>query len=134
MKTLKNKLKAKYYAAGASMTMGTLALSTPGHAAAPNFSSISSSITDSMSGLPGLISGVSYLMGLLLAALGIMKIKDHVEQPTSIPLKDGAIRLAGGGALLTTGYVATTMLNTIGTGNVVDQQGLRQVGDGFFQG
>lgn len=69
-------------------------------AEAANFSDIARNITTSIEELPGLISGVAYnMMGLLLAVLGIMKIKDHVENPGNTPLKDGTIRLLAGGAL-----------------------------------
>ena len=83
--------------------------------AAHNFSDIASNITDSVAELPGLISGVTYLVGLLMGALGIMKIKDHVENPTQTPMKDGAVRLAAGGALFGLPIVFESMLNTIGT-------------------
>ena len=73
-------------------------------------------------------------MGLVLAALGVMKVKDHVENPGNTPLQHGAIRLVAGGGLLTLGYLATTMLNTVGDGNVVEQQGLNRVGAGFVDG
>jgi len=136
MKILKTKLKQKYYMSAAAATLGMMGMSNDafaqiGGAGGPNFSTISGSITNSMADLPGLVSGVSYIMGLLLGALGIMKIKDHVENPTNTPLKDGAVRLAAGGALLTTGYVATTMLNTVGDGAIVEQRGLNRVGAGF---
>lgn len=80
-----------------------------------NFSDIASNIGDSIAELPGLISGMAYLVGLLMGALGIMKIKDHVENPTQTPMKDGAVRLAAGGALFGLPIVFESMLNTIGT-------------------
>lgn len=80
-----------------------------------NFSTIAGNITDSIAELPGLISGMAYLVGLLMGALGIMKIKDHVENPTQTPMKDGAVRLAAGGALFGLPIVFESMLNTIGT-------------------
>ena len=58
---------------------------------------------------------MAYLVGLLMGALGIMKIKDHVENPTQTPMKDGAVRLAAGGALFGLPIVFESMLNTIGT-------------------
>ena len=84
-------------------------------AAGQNFSDIASNIGDSIAELPGLISGMAYLVGLLMGALGIMKIKDHVENPTQTPMKDGAVRLAAGGALFGLPIVFESMLNTIGT-------------------
>ena len=84
-------------------------------AAGQNFSTIAGNIGDSIAELPGLISGMAYLVGLLMGALGIMKIKDHVENPTQTPMKDGAVRLAAGGALFGLPIVFESMLNTIGT-------------------
>ena len=83
--------------------------------AANDFSDIAGNITDSIAELPGLVSGMAYLVGLLMGALGIMKIKDHVENPTQTPMKDGAVRLAAGGALFGLPIVFESMLNTIGT-------------------
>lgn len=80
-----------------------------------NFSSIGRNITESIEELPGLISGLAYMMGLLLGVVGVLKIKDHVENPSQTPLKDGAIRLAAGGALFAIPIVTEAMLNTIGT-------------------
>lgn len=79
------------------------------------FSTIARNINQSIEELPGLISGVSYMLGLLLGVLGILKIKDHVENPTQTPIKEGAIRLVSGGALFGLPVVFESMLNTIGT-------------------
>lgn len=80
-----------------------------------NFSTIARNINNSIAELPGLISSVSYMLGLLLGVLGILKIKDHVENPTQTPIKEGAIRLVSGGALFGLPIVFESMLNTIGT-------------------
>ena len=47
----------------------------------------------------------------VIGTLGILKIKDHVENPPGTPLKEGAIRLLTGGALLT----MPTMLDVVQT-------------------
>ena len=108
-----NKTSLKFQAA---FIVGFL---TAGNAhAANNFSNIAENITESIAELPGLVSAVSYLFGLLLGTLGILKIKDHVENPTQTPMKDGAIRLAAGGALFGLPIVFESMLNTIGTTGV----------------
>ncbi len=82
---------------------------------AATFSTIAENMTESIEELPGLLTGLSYMFGLLMGVLGILKVKDHVENPTQTPLKDGAIRMASGGALFALPIVYEAMLNTIGT-------------------
>ena len=89
--------------------------------AGTNFSTIAANINNSIVNLPFLLSSLAYMFGLLLAVLGIMKIKDHVENPGQTPLKDGSIRLAAGGGLFAIPIVSDAMLGTIGSsgsGNV----------------
>lgn len=103
------------YAAGAAFTVGMFSCADLAHAqAANNFSDIAENISDSISELPGMVSGISYMVGLLLGVLGIFKIKDHVENPGKTPMKDGAIRLAAGGALFALPIVMEAMQTTIG--------------------
>tara|TARA_B100001989_G_C24541461_1_gene467830 strand:- start:2362 stop:2754 length:393 start_codon:yes stop_codon:yes gene_type:complete len=110
------KTKASYYKLGAAMTAGMIAASSTAHAGGNNFSSIASNITASIGSLPALLSALAYMFGILLGVLGIMKIKDHVENPTQTPLKDGCIRLAAGGALFALPIVFEAMFETTGTG------------------
>jgi len=105
-------LKYKLLSAQAALIVGMI--SSDAHAG-NNFSNIARNINSSIEELPGLLTGVAYMMGLLFGVLGIMKIKDHVENPTQTPIKDGAIRLAAGGALFGLPIVFESMLNTIGT-------------------
>ena len=112
--------KKTYHSMGAAMTVGLIASSNSAYAAAGNtFSDISNNIGTSVSSLPGLISGMAYLFGTLIGVLGIMKIKDHVENPTQTPLKDGAIRLAAGGGLFALPIIYEAMFETVGTGTQV---------------
>lgn len=85
-----------------------------------DFSNIAKNITTSIEDLPGLLTGVSYMMGILLGVLGILKIKDHVENPGNTPLQHGAIRLAAGGGLFALPIVYESMMNTIGQGAGVE--------------
>ena len=107
-------IKNKSLQMAAAFTAGYMMTTTTAHA--NNFSSIASNITTSISSLPSLLSALSYMFGILLGVLGIMKIKDHVENPGQTPMKDGAIRLAAGGALLALPIIFEAMLETSGSG------------------
>jgi hypothetical protein len=109
------KIKTTYYTMGAAMTVGMLA-STEAKAA-NNFGSIAANINSSIESLPGLVAAIAYLVGLLLAVLGVMKIKDHVENPSQTPLKDGAIRLLAGGMLFGLPILLEAMTETLNSGN-----------------
>ena len=107
-----------------AIMLGTAAAVSSGsaYAAAPpagnNFSAISTNIATSIADLPGLMSAIAYLMGVILGILGVLKIKDHVENPTQTPLKDGAVRLAVGGALFALPILFESMTNTVGQSTV----------------
>jgi hypothetical protein len=93
-----------------------------------DWSTIAQNISNSIALLPGMLSGIAYMMGMLFGALGVLKMKDHVENPTQTPLKDGAIRMASGGALFALPMVFEAMRNTIGTtGNEVQAATLHRV-------
>lgn len=99
----------------ASLVTGLLASKD---AEANSFTSISQTITSQIGGLPGFLTAIAYIMGVILAVLGILKIKDHVENPSQTPLKEGAIRLAAGGALFVVPIITEAMQNLIGQGGV----------------
>jgi drug/metabolite transporter (DMT)-like permease len=109
----------------AAFVSGYMLTSQPAHA--NNFSNIAQNIITSMANLPGLLSGVSYMFGILIGVLGILKIKDHVENPNNTPLKDGAIRLAAGGGLFALPIVYQAMFNTIGNDTSTTAAALNQV-------
>lgn len=120
--------KATSYAS-ASLVVGLMSASEANAAAAntASFSTISQTITSQIGGLPGFITALSYIMGTLFAVLGILKIKDHVENPSNTPLKDGAIRLAVGGGLFTVPLITAAMQNLVGTGTGTQTQALQNV-------
>jgi len=112
----------------AAVTVGFLAAASDAQAAGNDFSDIARNITGSIEELPGLVTAISYMLGLLLGVVGVLKLKDHVENPTQTPMKDGAIRLATGGALFGLPIVFESMLNTIGTtGASIEPAQLRKV-------
>lgn len=110
--TKKLNRKALTLSVGLSLAMSMGA----SQAHANNFGSIASNIANSIATLPGLLTAVAYLFGLVLGVLGILKIKDHVENPGQTPLKDGAIRLAAGGALFALPIIFEAMFETVDQG------------------
>lgn len=119
--------KKSYNKLGAVMVAGMVVGQAGTAHAGNNFSNIAANITASIQDLPGLLSALSYMFGVLLGVLGVMKVKDHVENPTQTPLKDGAIRLAAGGALFALPILYEAMFNTVGTGTTVDAAKLKKV-------
>lgn len=120
MLTLKNLNKTTLVASAALVAVMASSPAFAGN----NFNNIAQNITNSISDFPTLLSALSYLFGLLLGVLGVMKVKDHVENPTQTPLKEGAIRLAAGGALFALPIMFEAMSNTIGTGTAQSQANL----------
>ncbi len=50
--------------------------------------------------IPGLIGGLAYLLGVFLAVMALIKLKDHVNDPRQTPLSDSIKRFVAGGAFL----------------------------------
>lgn len=108
-----NKLNRLGAYTSASLVTGLLASKD---AEANSFTTISQTITSQIGGIPGFLTAIAYIMGVIFAILGILKIKDHVENPSQTPLKEGAIRLAAGGGLFVVPIITEAMQNLIGTG------------------
>lgn len=108
-------MKKTYYKMGVALTLGMMAPGASYAQGTNNFNSIAENINESIASLPSLLSALSYLIGLIFGVLGIMKIKDHVEEPTKTELKDGAVRLAAGGALFALPIIFEAMFETIGS-------------------
>lgn len=86
---------------------------------ADNVNKVLDSIITSVDGLPGFISALTYLLGLLAGVTGLLKIKDHVESPDQNPLREGVVRLIVGGALFAIPTVYQAMSASIGGGGGV---------------
>ncbi|MDY0029751.1 MAG: hypothetical protein RBR86_07395 [Pseudobdellovibrionaceae bacterium] len=113
---LKHKLNKLSAMTGAAFVMGTLLSSSAEAGATKKFNDIANNIIGGIDTLPGFLSAISYMMGMLFAVLGILKIKDHVENPTQTHLKDGAIRLAVGGGLFMIPIITESMQTLVGDG------------------
>lgn len=89
---------------------------------ANNISAINTNIVTSISNTPMLVSGLSYLLGLILGMMGVVKLKQHVEDPRSTPLREPVIRFLAGGALLAIPSIYDAAVQTIGVSPFTDVQ------------
>lgn len=120
-------IKKQSLKVSALTVVGLLSGAEDAAATGKNFSTIANNVTTSIESLPGLLTGVAYMLGILLGVLGILKIKDHVENPTQTPLQHGAIRLVAGGGLFALPIVYEAMQSTIGSGTAVSAAELNKV-------
>lgn len=128
-KYIANKLNRMGAVTGAAFVMGMMSTSSAHATGTPtnSFNTIATNILNGINTLPGFLSGVCYMMGMGLAVLGILKIKDHVENPSQAHLKDGAIRLAVGGGLFMIPIITESMQTLIGTGNATQASTVRRI-------
>ncbi len=56
-------------------------------------------VINSSASLPGFISGIAYMMGMIMAVTAMIKLKDHVENPSQTPISAAVKRFVAGGAL-----------------------------------
>ena len=95
--------------------LGAASCENPGK---DNFSNVAKCMTQSVENVPGLLTALAYLMGLLLGSMAIVKMKEHVENPSQTPFKDCAVRLAAGGALFALPILYEAMINTTGNNGI----------------
>lgn len=111
-------MKLNTHKLAAAVTVGMMVASTDARAGGTGgMADVTDNIVTSTSNLPNLISIVAYIAGLAMAVFGIMKIKEHVDNPGQVKLKDGIIRLGVGGALLVLPFILNVMSDTISAGN-----------------
>ena len=92
-------------------------LSNLGGFGTPNVNGIMASIIRSLQGMPSLITAVAYLLALVLGISGLFKLKDHVEKPDNVPMREGIIRFLVAGALISLPTVYAAMQTLIDGGD-----------------
>ena len=80
--------------------------------------------------VPDLVAFLSYIGGTALAALGVVNLKQHVENPGNTPMKNGLAKLGFGGMLLALPTLTETMLETTEGGG---QAQFQNFNDGSLQ-
>ena len=82
-----------------------------------NFNTLLFNIAAYSDSIPGLISALSYLLAILLMASGILKLREHVEEPEKVTLKEPITRLLIAGALFGMPNIFEAIYTTVaGTG------------------
>jgi hypothetical protein len=109
---------------GALATVATLSLVAQPAAAANTFSTVSTNLIASFQTIPGLLSALCYMTGIILVILGVIKIKEHMEKPDQTPLKEGITKLVVGGALLVLPFILSVVAGTVDAGGTGDVTGV----------
>ena len=99
---------SNYYSGLSGMLSGVT-----GGIANEDFNYLLSSIINSIRDVPGLVTGISYLLGILFGTIGLFNIKNHIENPEQNPLKNGIIRILTAGALFALPTLWEAMQTTI---------------------
>ncbi len=97
------------------LALSALLFSNPAFAT-NEVNAVAENMVTSVEELPGLIAALAYALGILLGVLGILKLKDHVQNPTQTPLRTGMIRLIAGGALFALPMINRAVFVTIAGG------------------
>lgn len=99
-----------------------------------DLNALTNSALESIKRVPYLISVVSYLLGLMITAIGVLKIKDHVENPEQVQIKEGVVRLLTGGALLAMPTIYNAMFELFdgAGGSIVSAIGSAMAALGFL--
>lgn len=63
--------------------------------------------------IPGFLSFIAYIFGVFLGFMGIMKLKDHVENPNQVQIWDPIKRFIAGGAFFALPTVARALQETV---------------------
>lgn len=84
--------------------------------------SVMCNTVESSSELPYLLAGIAYMAGLVLAVMGVLKLKDHVLNPNQTPLSESLKRFIVGGAFFSLPIVTQAAYNTVADGIGEHQQ------------
>ncbi len=65
------------------------------------------------------LNSISYLIGLVFGVWGILKVRDHVNDPSRVAISEGVTRLVAGGAFFALPFLIVVFQNTTGTAGIV---------------
>ena len=76
-------------------------------------------VTNELTPAAPVISALFWLGGAVMMGAGALKLKEHAENPTQNPLRQGISRIAVGAVLVTIPYFASFAVQTLGAGDAV---------------
>lgn len=109
----------------AAATTAAVMGSTAAHATTGStvtLSTMVSNVSTSASAIPYFLGLLGYIGGAGFAFAGILKLKQHVDNPGQTPMKDGLGRLAAGGLLFCLPLLTAAMQGSIGNGGQYDAE------------
>ena len=113
MKKLMSKLGMRTSAFIASGLISVVA----SEAQATNLVSMVDSTGTNLASFPKLISAACYVGGAAFVGTGVMKVKQHVDNPGQTPLREGLVRLGAGGVLVAAPALTSVMQTSSGVGS-----------------
>lgn len=108
----------------ASMMTG-VAMFVSSEAMSQDFNTYTEGASSEVTNVPQIVAYICYLGGFVLAALGVVGLKQHVENPGNAPMKNGLAKLGFGGMLMALPPVASAIQGSgdnAGTGATTLQQ------------
>jgi len=114
---LSDVLKSLLIATVVAVAIPDLALAQAATGQADLGSAASQITTADVGPLAPLISALFWVAGGVLMGAGALKLKEHAENPTQTPMRQGISRLAVGAALLTIPFFSQFVVNTLAAGD-----------------
>ena len=83
----------------------------------PRFNDILKNVAESTKTIPGVIMAVTYLLGLIAGFAGILKLKEHIENPQQVAIREPIVRFLTGGAFFALPMIIEALLVSIDDGS-----------------
>lgn len=94
------------------LTTDAMAAGTPANGGV-GLGTVIGNTVNSFADVPGVLTGIAYLFGVILGFLGIMKLKAHVENPNQTEIWDPLKRFIAGGSFFALPTVFSAVITTV---------------------
>lgn len=97
-------------------TLAAVTFADPAFAQGQTLGQVINNVVNSSSSIPGLFGGLSYLFGVYLGIVGVLKLREHVESPGNVPIWEPVKKFLTGGAFFALPTVLEAAYNTVANG------------------